>query len=118
MTSVSEAFLPGSSIRRENVGEGLVRQVLGHDDSILMARVEFAKGAVGEVHAHTHAQVTYVVSGEFEVFINGDKKRLGPGDGFYIQPNVDHGAVCLEPGVLIDVFSPVREDFLKVNKKQ
>ncbi|NNC56693.1 MAG: cupin domain-containing protein, partial [Woeseiaceae bacterium] len=75
------------------------------------------KGAVGEVHAHTHAQVAYVVSGKFEVFISGKKKILGPGDGFYIQPNVDHGAVCLEPGVLIDVFSPVREDFLAEYEK-
>lgn len=111
MTSASEPFLSGSSVRREKVGEGLVRQILGHDDSILMARVEFDEGAVGEVHAHTHAQVTYVVSGEFEVFINGEKKRLGAGDSFYIAPNVDHGAVCLAPGVLIDVFSPMREDF-------
>ncbi len=117
MSSKSDPFLLGASIRKEKVGEGLVRQILGHDDSILMARVEFDKGAVGEVHAHSHAQVAYVVSGKFEVFINGVKKRLGPGDGFYIQPNIDHGAVCLEPGVLIDVFSPVREDFLSEYEK-
>ena len=114
--SASDAFLHGNSVTRENVGEGLVRQVLGHDDSILMARVDFDKGAVGEVHSHPHAQVTYVVSGEFEVYIDGEKKRLGPGDGFYIRPNTDHGAVCLEPGVLIDVFSPVREDFLEASE--
>ncbi|MBU2676531.1 MAG: cupin domain-containing protein [Gammaproteobacteria bacterium] len=117
MTSVSDPFLLGNSIRREKVADGMFRQILGHDDSILMARVEFDKGAVGEVHAHTHAQVAYVVSGKFEVFISGKKKILGPGDGFYIQPNVDHGAVCLEPGVLIDVFSPVREDFLAEYEK-
>ncbi|NNF66387.1 MAG: cupin domain-containing protein, partial [Gammaproteobacteria bacterium] len=57
--------------------------------------------------------VAYVASGKFEVFIDGKKKILGPGDGFYIEPNTDHGAVCLEPGVLIDVFSPTREDFFE-----
>lgn len=115
MAQTSDAFLPGKSISKESVGEGLVRQILGHDDSIMMARVEFDKGAVGELHAHPHAQVTYVVSGEFEVSISGRKKRLGAGDAFYIEPNAEHGAVCLSPGVLIDVFSPAREDFFEAS---
>jgi len=46
------------------------------------------------------------------VEINGEKKILKGGDGFYIPPNVLHGAVCMEAGVLIDVFSPMREDFV------
>ena len=77
-----------------------------------MARVEFEAGAEGYVHAHPHSQVAYVESGEFDVFIDGVTKRLGAGDCFYIYPNVDHGAVCIKAGVLLDVFSPVREDFL------
>ena len=102
----------GDQTPRQIVGEGLTRQLFGFDDSILMARVEFAVGAVGEVHAHTHSQVTYVESGEFDVYIDGVNTRLGPGDSFYIEPNLDHGAVCRKAGVLIDVFSPIREDFL------
>jgi quercetin dioxygenase-like cupin family protein len=54
-----------------------------------------------------------VVSGKFEVMINGEKKILEAGDGFYIEPDVPHGAVCLEEGILIDTFSPMRQDFLK-----
>jgi len=102
----------GARTPRESVGEGLVRQLFGYDDSILMAKVDFEAGAVGAVHAHTHAQVSYVVSGEFDVFIDGVETRLGPGDSFYIEPNLDHGAVCRKAGVLIDVFSPIRDDFL------
>ena len=98
---------------RESVGEGLTRQLLGFDDAILMARVEFEEGAIGEVHSHVHSQVSYVESGEFDVFIDGVETRLGPGDGFYVQPNLAHGAVCRKAGVLIDVFSPVRQDFLE-----
>ena len=49
---------------------------------------------------------------EVEVEINGGKKILKAGDAFYIPPNVLHGAVCMEPGVLIDIFSPMREDFI------
>jgi len=102
----------GDQTPREPIGEGLIRQLFGFDDSILMARVEFAAGAVGEVHAHPHSQATYVESGEFDVYIDGVEKRLGPGDSFYVQPYLDHGAVCRKDGVLLDVFSPVREDFL------
>lgn len=108
----SKAFMLGDQVPREVVGEGLIRQLLGYNDSILMAKVEFEAGAVGTVHAHTHSQVSYVVSGEFDVFIDGVETRLGPGDSFYIEPNLDHGAVCRKAGVLIDVFSPVRDDFL------
>jgi quercetin dioxygenase-like cupin family protein len=54
-----------------------------------------------------------VESGVFEVEINSEKKMLKAGDAFYIPPNVIHGAVCLERGVLIDTFSPMREDFIK-----
>ena len=112
MKRQSQAFLFGDRTPKESVGDGLTRQLFGYDDSILMARVEFDVGAVGTVHAHPHSQATYVESGEFDVFVDGVTKRLGPGDSFYIAPNLDHGAVCRKAGVLIDVFSPVREDFL------
>ena len=113
MNNESEAFLFAASIPKENAGDGLTRQVLGFDASIMMARVSFDQGAIGEIHSHPHAQTTYVESGVFDVTIDGVVKRLGAGDGFYVRPHLDHGAVCREPGVLIDVFSPIREDFLK-----
>jgi len=113
MNRESEAFFTGKDTPRDQVGEGLARQLFGFNDSIMMARVEFAEGAVGEVHAHPHSQTTYVESGEFDVFIDGVERRLGPGDGFFVRPNLDHGAVCRKAGVLLDVFSPVREDFLE-----
>jgi quercetin dioxygenase-like cupin family protein len=54
-----------------------------------------------------------VESGLFEIEINGDKKILKRGDAYYIPPDTMHGAVCIEAGVLIDVFSPMREDFIQ-----
>jgi quercetin dioxygenase-like cupin family protein len=47
------------------------------------------------------------------VHIDDEKRILETGDGFFIPPNLIHGAVCLEEGELVDVFSPVREDFLE-----
>lgn len=118
MKRQSKAFMLGDRTPRESVGDGLTRQLFGYDDSILMARVEFEAGAVGAVHAHVHSQATYVESGEFEVYIDGVKTRLGQGDSFYVAPNLDHGAVCRKPGVLIDVFSPVRDDFLDESEEE
>ncbi len=112
MKTQSESFVYGSKSPVEEVGEGLKRQLLGFDERIMMARVWFEEGAVGEVHQHEHAQVSFVESGAFDVYIDGNERRLNAGDGFYIHPNTDHGAVCRKAGVLIDVFSPVREDFL------
>lgn len=111
----SELFLFGDQVPVERVGDGVSRQVLGFDESILMARASFEQGAEGYVHAHPHSQVTYVESGVFEFSIGSESHTLKAGDSTYIPPNVDHGATCLESGVLLDVFSPIRDDFLTEN---
>lgn len=112
MKNKSDAFIFSKDAPCEVVGEGVTRQLLGYGDSLMVARVTFEEGAVGYVHAHPHTQVSYVESGEFDVHIDGIEQRLGPGDSFFVRPNLDHGAVCRKAGVLLDVFSPVREDFL------
>ena len=108
----SKEFLMGDDIEWETVGEGVQRQIMGYDDKIMLVKVKFDKGGIGQMHEHYHSQVTYVVSGKFELSIGDETKTMKAGDGFYIPPHVMHGAVCLEDGVLIDVFSPIREDFM------
>jgi len=97
----------------ENAAEGIKRQVFGYDDKIMLVKAKFEKDAVGTLHQHPHSQVTYVDSGVFEMTIGNEKKTIRKGDGYYVPPDTIHGCVCLEPGMLIDVFSPLREDFLK-----
>lgn len=96
----------------EAVGEGITRQITGYDASIMMVKVTFEKGAIGALHAHPHTQTTYVASGRFEVTIKGQNQTLKEGDSFYAPSDAEHGVVCLEAGMLIDVFSPMREDFM------
>ena len=108
----SDKFNFGKNITWDKVGEGVQRQIMAYDDTIMLVNVEFKKGGVGTMHKHYHAQVTQVISGSFEVTIGDETKILNGGDAFYIPPNVMHGAICLEDGVLIDVFSPIREDFM------
>lgn len=112
MKTRSANFLLESELKWENPGPGITRQIMGYDGQLMLVKVLFEKGAIGTAHEHYHSQSTYVVSGKFEVHINGEKRILAAGDGFYIEPDALHGAECLEAGILIDVFSPMRADFL------
>lgn len=103
----------GQETRTEPVASGVTRQILGHDPQLMMIRVVFEKDAVGALHSHPHRQVTYVERGRFNVTIGDRTTVLGPGDCFLVPPDVTHGAVALEEGALIDVFTPTREDLLE-----
>ncbi len=107
------SHIKSSQIEVEEVAPGMTRQIMGYDSDIMLVKVNFEKGAIGYEHQHHHQQVSYVISGKFEVNIGGKKEVLEAGDAFVIPSDVLHGAVCLESGVLIDTFSPLREDFLE-----
>lgn len=96
----------------EQINPLLRRQIHGYDDKIMLVIADFKVGGVGQLHNHHHSQVTYVQSGEFEMTIGDDVRTIKGGDSYYIPPFVMHGCVCKKAGMLIDVFSPVREDFL------
>jgi len=113
MEETAKVFIENRDIPWEEVDKGMKRKIMAYDDKLMVVKVAFEKGGVGVLHQHYHSQITHVESGKFEVQINGEKKILAGGDAFYIPPNVEHGAVCLEAGVLIDVFSPMREDFIE-----
>jgi quercetin dioxygenase-like cupin family protein len=109
----SSEFLITNDISWETVGEGVKRKIMGYDDNIMLVHVAFEKGGIGPMHQHHHSQVTYVASGTFDVTIGEETKTLRAGDSFFIPSNKMHGAICTEAGELIDVFSPIREDFMQ-----
>ena len=96
----------------EDLGEGISRQITGYNKDLMMVKVKFKKGAIGALHKHEHSQASYVASGSFKITIDGNSAILEEGDGFFVAPNLLHGAECLEAGILIDTFNPEREDFL------
>lgn len=110
---MNKVFITDEDILWETPGPGIRRKVMAYDDKLMLVKVAFQQGAVGALHEHYHSQISHVESGVFEITIDGEKKVLKAGDAYYIPPHVVHGAVCLEAGVLIDVFSPYREDFVK-----
>ncbi|HDY7842217.1 TPA: cupin domain-containing protein [Vibrio vulnificus] len=105
-------FVFNQDITLEDLGQGISRKVLAHSDNMMSVEVHFETGAIGAMHSHPHEQLTYVLSGEFEFTIGDEKKIVKTGDTMYKEPNIEHGCACLEAGVLIDTFTPMRKDFV------
>lgn len=102
-----------NDVKLSDLGRGVSRKILAHVPSIMMVEVNFIKGAVGEIHAHAHEQISYIIKGSFELNIDGKKEIIKAGDTFYVVPNALHGVLALEDSTILDVFTPQREDFLK-----
>ena len=102
-----------NEIDAEVCGEGVKRKILAYADEMMCVENHFEKGAIGALHHHPHTQITYVVSGQFEFTINGEKKIVNPGDGLLKRDSIEHGCVCLKEGILLDIFTPMREEFVQ-----
>jgi len=97
----------------ERPSEGIERQmVVGQ--KMMICRFRFAPYLVTPEHSHPHEQMSLVVSGRVRFFVEGEERIAVPGDVLHFPPDCWHGATMMEEEVvLIDIFSPVREDFLK-----
>ncbi len=96
----------------ERVADGIERQMIW-GEKLMVVRVRFAAGTVTAVHAHVHEQITLVEQGRVEFTIENEKRIAAKGDVLFFPSGMRHGATMLEDEVvLIDIFSPVREDFL------
>ena len=113
MKQQSSTFIFGADAPWRDAGGGAERQILGYDNGLMMVKVRFAKGQTGAMHSHPHAQTTYVAAGRFSFTVGGETRIVEAGDALYQQPGIEHGCTCLEDGVLIDCFSPMRETFLE-----
>lgn len=95
-----------------DAGPGVLRRVLSDSPELMVVSFRFEAGAEGTPHTHSHVQSTYCRSGRFRFSLAGESFEVGPGDSFVIPSNARHGCICLEPGELIDSFTPRRDDFL------
>lgn len=111
-TQAAARFVDDQSLPWEPVADGVKRKIMTYDPSLMMVKVAFETGGVGAAHSHVHTQMSYVESGAFTITIADETRTVRVGDAYYIPPNVWHGAVCEEAGVLVDVFTPMREDLV------
>jgi quercetin dioxygenase-like cupin family protein len=96
------------------LGDGIRRKIVGHTPQLMSVLVHFDRGAVGTPHAHeVHDQIAYCLAGSFDAEVGGVKKRIGVGDALVVPRGTLHGVVALEAdSVLLDHFSPPRDDYL------
>ena len=92
--------------------EGMTRKVLLHGGKLMAVEFTFAAGTVIPPHSHPHEQIGYFVKGRFEMTVGGETRVVEAGDSYYAPSGVLHGVKVLEDGMVLDVFSPPREDFL------
>jgi quercetin dioxygenase-like cupin family protein len=91
---------------------GLKRRVLAYNEKLFLAEHEMVKGWVGTAHSHPHDQIVYVVHGHLKVTCQGKTFEFRTGDSFVVRGGVEHGASALEESLVIDVFTPWREDYI------
>jgi quercetin dioxygenase-like cupin family protein len=91
---------------------GIKMKTFVHGDNTLLTRFHLKEGAVLPKHSHPHEQTGFMVSGRMKLFFDGKEHTAEPGDSWCIKGGVEHWAQILEDSVAIEVFSPVREDYL------
>ena len=95
---------------------GMQRQVLAHNEQIMLVRHFFEQGWVGARHSHPHDQLVYVVSGALRVDVEGKKFDALAGDSFVVDGGAEHQASALEASEVLDVFTPMREEYRELVK--
>ena len=90
---------------------GVRRKTLAEGERVMVCEISFDPGAFVPEHQHPHEQAGYVVSGELVLTVAGMPLTLRPGDGYVVPPNAVHSARATEECVVIDVFSPPREEY-------
>lgn len=100
----SEGYIPAL--------EGIERKTLVYGAKTLMTEFHLRKGAILPRHSHPHEQTGYLVTGRIRLSIGTDQYDATAGDSWCIPGGVEHGADILEDAVAVEVFSPVRDDYL------
>lgn len=100
--------------------DGIHIKTLVYGDKTLTAKFRLKKGSHLPLHSHYHEQTGYLLSGKMRFVIDGEDFLANPGDSWCIAGDQKHSADVLQDSVVIEVFSPMREEYLPQNleKKQ
>ena len=109
----NQVWVRNREVTGKMVAEGVERRIKSYTDELMVVENHFKKGAEGVLHTHPHTQITYVVSGVFDFTINGETRTVRAGDTMLKKDGIEHGCVCKEEGILLDIFSPMRKDFIE-----
>ena len=93
--------------------EGVTRRILAHNNQLMLVEFCFEAGLDLPLHTHPHTQASYLASGKIQYCRGDETFTMLPGDSITIEPDIPHTIVTLEASILIDAFTPAREDFLQ-----
>ncbi len=105
-------FTPHETIKYAPALPGIERRTLCHGNRMLLTEFRLRAGSVLPAHAHPHEQTGYLVSGRIRLRIGAEEHDVVPGDSWSIPGGVEHQATIVEDSVALEVFSPVRDDYL------
>ncbi len=88
-----------------------------HGSRVTIAQFKLLKGSVVKPHSHPHEQVSIVVNGRAKFVVGDETYIVNPGDVVHIPPNVMHGVEAVEDSLIVDVYSPVRDDWIRGDDK-
>ena len=106
-------------INKDNVGEfrtiqnGIEFKTLVYGNNTHMIKAMLKKGTILK-HSHPHEQTGYLLKGRFRLSFDNNVYKIMAGDSWNIPGNTEHKAEIIEDSVLVEVFSPIREDYLKM----
>ena len=106
-------FRKNNEVEAVEVAPGAVRRILSYNEDLMICEFHLTKGAVVAAHAHPHVQATYVASGKISYTKGEETQELNAGDTALAAGGVVHAVVALEDSVVIDAFTPMREDFIQ-----
>jgi quercetin dioxygenase-like cupin family protein len=92
--------------------DGVLLKTLVHGEKTLMAEIRLSEGAKIPPHTHPHEQTGILISGKLRFNISGELFDAEPGDSWCIHGGIEHGVEILEDAMVVEVFSPVRKDYL------
>ena len=96
---------------------GIRRQTITTGATMYQMRAQLDAGSRLPEHQHPQEQVTHVISGRLRMIVAGEPHDLGPGESIYLPANVRHGAETIEDTLVIDTFSPPRDDYLAIDAR-
>lgn len=108
-----QTFVRGEEPQWIELGGGQRRKIRAYNGEMMLVEVDFDTGSVGADHSHPHTQISYVLEGEFTYHIEGETRTMRKGDSIVVDGGRVHGCTCLSAGTLLDIFAPMREDFVK-----
>lgn len=108
-----QTFVKESEPQMIELGGGTRRRIRAYNEEMMLVEVIFDTGAIGSDHTHPHTQISYVLSGEFTYHIEGEARTMLPGDSIVVDGGRVHGCTCVKAGTLLDIFAPMRADFVK-----